>query len=909
MLHHHSQLKKLFSVCFYAAILCLMSISSNAIAGQTYNLDTPGTNDSFDYGSTPAYIYKRGSDTAIEIKKYSFEGHRAKIKYEYGQRDEDLNGLQEWVLDGGVTNTGGEIWLLCDTPNEDGGWHVKFVDHNMTCWDPIKATNVFRHGSILNNGGPVQIVGAKMLTRDEISIEPKSQCTHSSDYAPDGFDGTKKTFCSYGNGIDGNTGDDMFKLSPTVRSYFEYDKLGTSDLNNVGNSSHDEYYRLRFLNRSAAGSKDMMMPSGPPSIYSDYTNFLKKSPIEVKDACYKANIEVCENVTIEADYKIDGVCGEAANYTYTSIDEIQERYQCAYGVPGRIETNTSEKRFEWTCKGVGYDAASSQLATDATCFADIDSGAQCGAAHLEQFRNRGELTGSDSPYSGKLCTGTSSPGSVTGSGPWFWTCDANVGETKAYCTGLVQGQNCDRLFSTDKMIVVQDTSGSFDDDIGNTRTGLSYLFNNSLFEGWDVALTSYSDFGRPYAYRIDKRFTDLDTDLAGFTSTYGALSPRGGGDGPESQVYAMIKSIDDFAAQTNKDDGFIMIMITDHTSHTGGRGGRYETFATLADKMKEHNVRVIGLTTSNVRIGLTTIDLGSWYTQRFTNAGVADRFSQQDITSNSSDLASALLEGLIDLGCDDAPIDGTCGLAIDMPGSEYSSPTDIPENEACIAGGITAMTDRGDRYTWVCGGINGGGPSEQCEYLLAACGNGVRENTEACDDGNSINIDSCTNQCEKRVYNTCDPIDTSVEKFYSEFPGYSALQTEYEGEWRYFTEDDPETVVTSDPGTTPIYSESNNIYEACDFGCADGYERIGGNCIATSGADACVTDMITDGVFVTGDENSIADALTEDGRCFGFYAVGYYPRNVGPSETYDYWQFTPTSGANKDRTLTCCQSK
>jgi hypothetical protein len=124
----------------------------------------------------------------------------------------------------------------------------------MTCWDPIKATNVFRQGSILNNGGPVQIVGAKMLTRDEISIEPKSQCTHRSDYAPDGFDGTKKAFCSYGNGIDGNTGDDMFKLSPTVRSYFEYDKLGTSGLNNVGNSSHDEYYRLRFLKRSAAGS-------------------------------------------------------------------------------------------------------------------------------------------------------------------------------------------------------------------------------------------------------------------------------------------------------------------------------------------------------------------------------------------------------------------------------------------------------------------------------------------------------------------------------------------------------------------------------------------------------------------------------------------------------------------------------
>ena len=882
MTHKAIQNAGIFTFICCLAVIVLTTYPTEARSAD-FNRTPPKMND-YDY-KPPTYL--RGSGNPIEIEDYSYEHHRARIKYNYAEKPQDRQGLQYWILDKGVSNTPGDVWVECDDEaNQNGGWDIKFIAPNATCWDSIKVRNVYSAGHLLNGGAPVQIVGAKLLTKDEVSIEPSSQCPSSGYSSP-----SSKEFCAFGSGIDGDTDDDMFRLDTSVKSYFEYDKLGSSSLSNLGTPGHSENYRLRYLKRSS-GSRDMMMPSGPPGDYGDFKQFMDQEPLEVYNACYKAKINVCENVHIEADYKIDGVCGQAATEAFATKGDIDEQYQCAYGVPTTPVMNSAQTYFTWTCRGVGHDAQSSTLAQDATCQAKVSREAQCGAAHLQEFRNKDELTTSGSPYSGDLCSANSTVQSVTGGGPWFWTCNADVGPSKAYCTGLVQGQNCDRLFSTDKMVIVQDTSGSFGDDIQHTRNGLTYLFNNTLFKGWDVGITSYSDFGAPYGYRIDRGFTDLDTQKAALLNTYGSLSPWGGGDYPETQIHAMIRTIDDFAPQTNKEDGMVIVMITDATSHLGGK---YGTMSTLAAKMREHNVRVIALTTSGA---------ANFYKDKFRSAGLGDRFSQKMITSNSSNLAASLMEGLIDLGCDTAPIDGTCGLATTMPGHQYSSPDDILPGEACIAGSVAAMKDRGDSFTWVCEGINGGATSEQCTYLRQTCGNGVREGSEACDDGNGNNSDSCNNKCEKWVYNNCQSINAPIEEFHGN-GGYWSAKTTHDGGWRYLTEDDPETWLSSDPGTTSYYSFTNDTKKACDFTCREGYERDDGVCVPTAGADQCLNKMIADGVYTPQDGHA-AQTLTNDGRCFGYYVDGNYPEHEGPSETYSYWQFSP---ANDSTTYSCCRSK
>jgi cysteine-rich repeat protein len=66
------------------------------------------------------------------------------------------------------------------------------------------------------------------------------------------------------------------------------------------------------------------------------------------------------------------------------------------------------------------------------------------------------------------------------------------------------------------------------------------------------------------------------------------------------------------------------------------------------------------------------------------------------------------------------------------------------------SGAVNGSVTSTGTWSWTCTASTGGPVA--CESYHRRCGNGIKEQTEACDDGNMSNTDGCTTAC---VVTTC----------------------------------------------------------------------------------------------------------------------------------------------------------
>jgi len=131
------------------------------------------------------------------------------------------------------------------------------------------------------------------------------------------------------------------------------------------------------------------------------------------------------------------------------------------------------------------------------------------------------------------------------------------------------------------LVLLQDLSGSYSDDIATVKGLLPSLFSTltSLAPNTKVAATSYVDkpagsFGYTpdFAYRFDVGFTPVSTAASVIGKVYDKYTILGGGDGPESQAEALLhvaKSVDlDFRRGSTR----VALLFTDDTAHLAGDG-------------------------------------------------------------------------------------------------------------------------------------------------------------------------------------------------------------------------------------------------------------------------------------------------------------------------------------------------
>ncbi|MFN9622281.1 MAG: choice-of-anchor L domain-containing protein, partial [Cyanobacteriota bacterium] len=150
--------------------------------------------------------------------------------------------------------------------------------------------------------------------------------------------------------------------------------------------------------------------------------------------------------------------------------------------------------------------------------------------------------------------------------------------TFAPVTGTIV--NDDAIFSSAfDLVLLQDLSGSFGDDISNVRTLIPNLISdvNSLQPNTPIGISSFVDKpvspfggGLDYVYRTDQSLT---TDSATLQSIYDGLSILYGDDSPEAQLEALLQvasrpSEIGFRAGTKR----VVVLFTDASYHVAGDG-------------------------------------------------------------------------------------------------------------------------------------------------------------------------------------------------------------------------------------------------------------------------------------------------------------------------------------------------
>lgn len=520
--------------------------------------------------------------------------------------------------------------LKCTGASTKGGWEVTNVTG--LCW------HEFTIAECNDTECTQTLVPENPVGPADVLFYPSHRCS-----TPD----PDKNFCVHNyagaQGISGDTGDDMFKLDKGGGAFFEYGHLGETDP-----------YRVTWIERTGGVTgRSLMVPSGPPSEmtrtdddgntitvppYGDYKRFIDNSPgfVTTQKGCFPVSIGLCVNEppTDDDTLKENGTCGVANGQSYVSQIGIAAGDFCASGELDDSTLSATSDEITWKCAGLPPINGGT---TSGTCRATVISDdALCGLAHTDIFASRAELE------DGQLCSaGTLRSGSLVSTDDgWDWDCNPpGPGGIIASCTAFKDSSNCESFFDNDNVVFVQDLSGSFGDDIVPTRNALLSLFNSPSMSDWRIGLTAYQDIGdSPYGgYKKITNFLHNGSQKATILNTVNGYAASGGGDYPESQIKASHEAAQDFLPQAPAGEKFTIVLITDATSH------QHVPFSTLADDIRDNDLKFIVLATSGAM---------SHYQGLISSEGIESYSTVMPISSSSTDLAAALLSGLVEVHCE-----------------------------------------------------------------------------------------------------------------------------------------------------------------------------------------------------------------------------------------------------------------
>lgn len=433
---------------------------------------------------------------------------------------------------------------------------------------------------------------------------------------------------SLASGLTGHTGDDMFRIgysaAAPVSGYIEYLDIDETDP-----------ARLQYIERStslAMTSMALVLPAGPKGTYTDYRGFVASPPlaeVSTKNGCYP----VKARVGCDADLPdLNGSCGAQSDLDTLSDADWVEIHSgnianygtlCAQGFPTNI-VSTVLGTTTWTCQSIGDSASPEDC-----LYSHAAEDAMCGDAHGETFADAGALAAD-----GEYCASGTLTG-ITGDGPWDWTCQADTPEgAPASCSADIEEEVCEGYYEDKHMLFVQDLSVSFDDDLPNTVAALNSLFSDPDFAEWDVGLTStYGADGDPSVYHNELGWTNVTPDKDQIIAKVNSYTV----DASEDPIYAGFRAIEDFYPRTDGQGG-VVIMITDESDPN-----RVDMIQDFEDSLRANDLELILLLTSGVQ---------GWYQTMLDVYDMNDIATIQTITSDSSNLADALINGLEELGCD-----------------------------------------------------------------------------------------------------------------------------------------------------------------------------------------------------------------------------------------------------------------
>jgi hypothetical protein len=689
--------------------------------------------------------------TPFEVNAYVIDGAKGTLKKELDVSDIPYCNIPGEI---GVTceitdAVDLEALILCEGGGLNGGWSAKFIDSSNAeipspkCWNELEYC---KNGTclIISEATTPELMPTASISYETLSPigggTSYSQCPQNDtgagkeyciweydltkvNLAAKGSDGTETTPSSLG--ITGNTGDDMFKIERNSHGFFEYVDLDESS-----------EYRLKYIHRDSSGDhRPMMMPSGPrkssSNEFKDYEGFVDKEPggIRIMDACYPARAQIECNIPM---IDLGGECGSAntaAKGTYKAQEDIPAEALCATG--NTVENlMTVAGKISWVCRGTDNSIEE--------CQHDPDLIAQCGDRDRASTYNTLTklLDGGNEP--GELCAeGSVLKGSINETEyvlEWRCTPEGNpAGAEEALC--LINRQNCTADFQN--MVIVQDLSASFADDMDNTINTIDLLLSHSFMSTWQIGLAStYGADNTPQVYKKELDWTEVTPDkdtIMAELETYRAIVQVPGSEDP---IYAVQRAITDFAPGIPSGEGGIVVMITDEADQN-----REALMPAIRDALRANDMKLLILHTEPVTrehcsspagpnacyVPYTTRNMPNYYEDLIIANNMGDVAATEIITTNSSNLASAILSGLISLGCEGDSMDGFCNTEItNAPYGTYSHINDVPEGDLCKPGNVISASkvNLDDRFQWICQGFNGGQNSNICEYIKYAPTNG-----------------------------------------------------------------------------------------------------------------------------------------------------------------------------------------
>lgn len=212
---------------------------------------------------------------------------------------------------------------------------------------------------------------------------------------------------------------------------------------------------------------------------------------------------------IEALYTYEnGSCGTANSQTFATSPTTN---LCSKGIASVVTVNGGS--LNWTCNGVNGGAA-------AQCGGNIIVNGSCGSAAGQSF---------DTSPGANLCQ-YGAPSTISGSGPWQWTCDGYNSGTTANCSADIKTYllTVDKSGSGNSTGTVNVNSGTLN---WSTNTGTA-IYNSgdtvtltatanaagAYFTGWSGACagTGGCTITMDAAKNVTARFTDLTTGLMAY---------------------------------------------------------------------------------------------------------------------------------------------------------------------------------------------------------------------------------------------------------------------------------------------------------------------------------------------------------------------------------------------------------